>query len=80
MHEEGRRLVEELLTILEKIRPDVEFSSERALIDDGVLSSFDIINIVTDINMAFSVEINVADLTPENFNSAEAMLALIESL
>ncbi|MDR1496775.1 MAG: acyl carrier protein [Clostridiales Family XIII bacterium] len=69
----------ELIDILEKIRPDVDFAKERALIDDGILSSFDIINIVTDINLAFSVGINVADLIPENFNSADAMMALIES-
>jgi acyl carrier protein len=72
--------MQELLDILEKIRPDVDFENERALIDGGVLSSFDIINIVTDINLALSVEINVADLTPDNFNSADAMMALIESL
>jgi acyl carrier protein len=71
--------VEELLNILEKIRPDVDFASEQALIDDGILSSFDIINVVTDINLAFSIGINVADLTPDNFNSAGAMMALIES-
>jgi acyl carrier protein len=72
--------VQELLSILEKIRPDVNFADERALIDDGILSSFDIINIVTDLNLAFSIGINVADLTPENFNSADAMMALIDSL
>jgi acyl carrier protein len=72
--------MQELLNILGNIRPDVDFANNRALIDDGVLSSFDIINIVTDINLAFSVEINVADLTPDNFNSADAMMALIDSL
>jgi len=75
----GGPVVQELLNILENIRPDVDFAGERALIDDGILSSFDIINIVTDINLAFSVSINVADLTSENFNSADAMMALIKS-
>ncbi|MDR2163997.1 MAG: acyl carrier protein [Clostridiales Family XIII bacterium] len=69
----------DLIDILERIRPDVDFTAEQALIDDGILSSFDIINIVTDINLAFSVDISVADLTPDNFNSAESMMALIES-
>jgi acyl carrier protein len=71
--------MQKLLDLLEKIRPDVDFESEHSLIDDGILSSFDIINIVTDINLDFEVKINVADLTPENFNSAGAMMALIES-
>jgi acyl carrier protein len=71
--------MQELLDLLVKVRPDVDFESEGALIDDGILSSFDIINIVTDINLAFDVNINVADLTRENFNSADAMMTLINS-
>jgi acyl carrier protein len=71
--------VDELIGILERIRPDVDFASEQALVGDGILTSFDIINIVTDINLAFSVDIGVADLTPDNFNSAGAMMELIES-
>jgi acyl carrier protein len=72
-------MMQELLDLLEKIRPDVDFEGEQSLIDDGILSSFDIISIVTDINLEYDVKINVADLTPENFNSAAAMMALIES-
>jgi acyl carrier protein len=72
--------LKELLDILERIRPDVDFANEKALIDDGFLSSFDVINLVTDINLEFSVSISVADLTPENFNSVDAMMALIDSL
>jgi acyl carrier protein len=71
--------VQELFDILERVRPDVNFQLERALIDNGVLSSFDVINIVTDINITFSVSIGVDDLIPENFNSADAMMALIRS-
>jgi acyl carrier protein len=71
--------VQELFNILKKVRPDVDFGSERALIDDGVLNSFDVINIVTDINITFSTNIGVDDLTPTNFNSADSMMKLIES-
>ena len=35
--------------------------------------------IVSEIKDAFDVEITVDDLIPQNFNSAEAMLALIEA-
>lgn len=72
--------MEELIKILEEIRPDLDFEVEKSLIDDGVLDSFDIISIVGEINDAFEIEINVADLLPENFNSAEAMYELIEKL
>lgn len=71
---------EKVLSILENIRPDVEFEKEKKLIDDGVLDSFDIISIVSDYNDTFDIEINVEDLEPENFNTIEAMIDLITKL
>lgn len=71
---------EELLEILEETRPDIDFEKETALIDDELLDSFDIISIVSEINDAFEISINVNDLRPENFNSVDAILALITKL
>ena len=70
---------ERLLNILTKACPDVDFETETALIDDGLLESLDIVMIVTEIMQEFRVELNVDDLLPENFNSVDALLALIES-
>lgn len=72
--------MDELIRILEEIRPDIDFESETELIDGGVLDSFDIISIVSEVNDAFDIEIDVTDILPENFNSAEAILELIEKL
>ena len=72
--------MEELQSILEEIRPDIDFTAEKKLIDDGILDSFDIISIVGELNTAFDIEINVEDLLPENFNSMEAMQELITKL
>ena len=70
---------ESLLEILRDVCPDVDFERETSLIDDGLLESLDIVSIVTGIMDEFDVELNVEDLLPENFNSVDAMLALIES-
>lgn len=70
---------ERLLNILTEACPDVDFETETALIDDGLLESLDIVMIVTEIMQEFGVELNVDDLLPENFNSVDALLALIES-
>lgn len=72
--------MDELMEILEELRPDVDFENETALIDDGVLDSFDIVALVGELNDAFDIEIKPNNLVPENFNSAEAMMALIEKL
>ena len=73
-------VMEELLRIMSEIRPDVDFASATKLIDDDILDSFDIISMVSEINDTFGIEINVNDLLPENFNSAEALFALIQKL
>ena len=72
--------MEELMEILEELRPDVDFTSEKALVTDGILDSFDIISLVSALNDEFDITIRPANLVPENFDSAEAMLELIETL
>ena len=71
---------EQIMKILKGVRSDVDFENETALIDNGVLDSFDIISIVGELNDAFGVEINVDDLLPENFNNVAAMVELIGKL
>ena len=68
---------EKLLEILIEAVPGVDFETETALVDDEILESLDIVTIVSELNDAFDVEITVYDLVPENFNSLDAMLALL---
>lgn len=72
--------MDDILEILNEVRPDVDFESEKLLIDDGILDSFDIITIVSEFNEAFDIDIDVEDLEPENFNTIEAMKELIDRL
>lgn len=70
----------ELREILEDIRPDVDFDNEKKLIEEHVLESFDVLTIVAEIEDAFDIKIRPRDIVPENFNSIEAMAALITKL
>lgn len=72
--------MEQLLKIMSEIRPDVDFENETELIDADILDSFDIIAIVSEVNEQFGIEINVNDLLPENFNSAQALYELIQQM
>ena len=67
-----------LLEILDDLHPDIDFEQENNLIEGNVLDSFDIVTLVTEIGDAFDVEITAGELVPENFNSLEAMVELIE--
>lgn len=72
--------MDKLLEILGELKDDVDFTKEKALIDDGLLDSFDIVQLVGQLNDAFDVEIGAADIIPDNFNSAASMQALIDRL
>jgi acyl carrier protein len=70
---------EKVLEILLDIRPDIDFSEEINLVDGGVLDSFDIVSIISDLNDAFDIHIRVTDLKPENFNSLKAIVNLVKT-
>lgn len=72
--------MEELLSILEEIRPDVDFINNERLIDDKILDSFDIISLVGELASHYDIEIGVENLVPVNFNSAAAILELVQKL
>lgn len=72
--------MEQLLEILSDLHPEVDFEECDTLIDDGVLDSFDIVSLISEINEEFDVVISAEHIIPENFNSAEALYALIERL
>ena len=70
--------MDKLIEILSEICPNVDFRKAKALVDDGLIDSFEIVSIVAEIMDHFEVELDVDDLMPENFNSVEAMMQLIE--
>lgn len=70
--------MEKLLELLNGIRDDIDYENEKNMIDDGILDSFDVVGIVSEISMEYDVDITIDDITAENFNSVEAMLDMIE--
>ena len=72
--------MEQLFKILQEIRPDVDFKNEVALIDDGILDSFDVVSIISELDNVFGVQVRITELDPENFNSAEAIWKLVQEL
>ena len=69
--------MDKLLEILEEIQPDADYESCDTLIDDGILDSFAILSIVSELQDEFGIMITPADIIPDNFNSAEAIWDLV---
>ena len=69
--------MQELIAILRDLHDDVDFETETGLIENGILNSLDIVTLITEINDRFDVMIPAEEIMPENFDSAEALWALI---
>ena len=69
--------MEEIIKILKEIRPEIDVNS-KALVDEGLLDSFDIVTLVSELIDYFKVDITVEDIIPDNFNSVDSIKGLIE--
>lgn len=72
--------MDKLYEILSECCPDVDFRTETGLIDDELLESLDIVVIAGELSDYYGIEIGVDDLTPENFNSAQAIYDMVQRL
>ncbi len=72
--------MEKLLEILEEIQPDADYENCETLIDDGILDSFAILSIVSELQDEFEITITPSQVIPANFNSAKALWAMVEKL
>ena len=72
--------MEELLEILENIKPGVYYENCEKLIDDHYLDSLSILSLIADIEDEFDVVVPTVEIVPTNFNSVKSMLSLINKL
>ena len=72
--------MERLIEILEDIQPEVDFETCTDLIDGHHLDSLSILSLVAEMEEEFDITIPTVEIIPENFNSAEALFALITRL
>ncbi|MBQ3377138.1 MAG: acyl carrier protein [Synergistaceae bacterium] len=69
--------MEEILKILEEIRPEFDFKASSNFIEDGLLDSFDIVTLVNILEEKYQIKIDGLDIIPENFSSAESIFNLV---
>ena len=69
---------EKIITILSELRPEFDFTEEVDFIEEGMLDSFDVVNLVTELDSTFGISIDGVDIVPENFASVEAIEELLK--
>lgn len=72
--------MDELMQILEEINPDIDYEHETNLIDGRCLDSLSILTLITEICDTFDIEIGPEWMRNQNFNSAQAMWAMIQAI
>jgi D-alanine--poly(phosphoribitol) ligase subunit 2 len=76
----GEIIMDQLLDILEELKPEVDFENSEDLIDGHKLDSLTILSLISEIEDEFDISIPAVDIVPDNFNSAKKIYALIERL
>lgn len=71
---------EKVLKLLEQECPDVDFLSSNTLVDDGILDSLALTSIIAALSMEFNIVIPYEEIVEANFNSIDALTALVERL
>lgn len=76
----GGITMEKLLELLNSLKPGVDYAAQKKIADDGILDSLTLVRLIGLLEEEYDIEFEVTDLVPENFNSVEAMMAMIERL
>ena len=68
---------EKILEILSTIRPECDLAEDVDFMEAGLLDSYDIVSLVTNLEITFNFRINGTDVVPENFTSVDAIIAML---
>ena len=68
---------QEVIKILNEIRPEFDFREHVNFIEEGMLDSFDIIRLVVELDNKFGISIDGIDILPNNFSSVDNIVALL---
>jgi len=71
---------ETVLKMLSKIKPTMNLEQVKNIIDGGYLDSLELMSLISELMDTFGFELDVDLITPENFNSVDAMVAMVERL
>ena len=68
---------EKVLAICMSVDDSIDFTSTK-LIDGGLIDSVTLVEIATELMDELNIDIPYEEITPENFNSVDAITSLVE--
>ncbi|WP_298995824.1 phosphopantetheine-binding protein [uncultured Desulfovibrio sp.] len=67
-----------IFEMLKELQPTFEFEDGVNFIESGYLDSFDIVQLVAELELQFKIVVSALDIVPENFCSVQAIRLLVE--
>jgi methoxymalonate biosynthesis acyl carrier protein len=67
-----------VLEVLKGIRPEFDFTTSEDFIADGMLDSFDVITLISELDKCYGISINGTDILPENVKNVAAISRLLQ--
>ena len=71
---------EQIVNILKEIKPNKSLEGVTDIVESNYLDSFEIMNLIMMLTETFGIDIDFEEITAENFNSIDAMVAMVERL
>ena len=69
---------ERIIEMLTDLRPEFDFTQSGVdFIEEGMLDSFDLVALVSDLENEYGIKIDGVDVVPENFGTLEAIVSLL---
>ena len=68
---------EKILEICKEVNNSIDYSSDK-LVEDGFMDSVTLVEIASEIMDVFDIDLPYEEIVPENFNSLDSMVKLVE--
>ena len=71
---------EQVISILSEVKPTNDLRDIKDIFEGGYIDSFELMFLISKLCEVFEIEIGVDEMSAENFNSVDAIAAMVERL
>ena len=68
---------EQIIEILTNLRPEFDLSDNLDFIEEGMIDSLDVVNLVAELELTKNINIDGLDVVPENFSTIDNIMKLL---
>lgn len=74
------RMRDKVLDALCEVNEEIRDNQDKDLLDAGILTSFDIVSMMMELEDMFGIQISAKDVIPDNFRDVDSVVKLIERI